>query len=198
MPRPRSCADADILKAVGTILAERGESRLTLAAVGKCVRLSPATLLQRFGSKQKLLRAFAENAAENATTILQAARQEHPSMLWALQQGLRNMHLAEESPAPGMAALRLAPADPAVADAVARYTRAVRDELDAMLHQGVLSGELLPCDTRSLSDAVYALWTGATLNAPLLSGDTDPLQAAERTLGVLILPYRRPTFAPPR
>lgn len=198
MPRPRSCTDTDILTAVGTILAERGEAGLTLAAVGKRVRLSPATLLQRFGSKQKLLRAFAEHAAENAVAVLQAARAEHSSMLWALQQGLRNMHLVDESPAPGMAALRLAPTDPAIQQAASRYTLAVRDELDAMLHQGVLSGELLPCDTRGLADAVYALWSGAMLNAPLLSTENDPLQAAERTLGVLILPYRRPTFSPPR
>jgi len=197
MPRPRTCSDEDILAAVGLLLGQKGAAGLTLAAVGRQVRLSPATLLQRFGSKKKLLQAFADTAAEHARTPLRAAREAHPSVLWAIQQGLRAMRLHNGDTAPvaqGIAALRQAPNDPDLADAVARYTRGVRDELDELLRAGVETGELLPCDTRGLAEAAYALWTGALLNAPLLSPDQDPIQSAERALNALLLPYRRPVF----
>jgi AcrR family transcriptional regulator len=193
MPRPRSCSDADILAAVGAALSERGASGLTLADIGRRVRLSPAALLQRFGSKKKLLLAFAQDAADRAAKPLRDAREQVTSLLWALQQGLRAM----SSQPNGIAALRQAPGDDQLAHAVARYTRTVRDEIDTILRDAVQSGELLPCDTRSLAEATHALWIGAVLNARLLDPGQDPVQGAERALSVLLLPYRRPVFMPP-
>ena len=58
-PRPRAASDADILDATARAMARLGPARLTLADVAREAGLSPATLVQRFGSKRGLLLAVA-------------------------------------------------------------------------------------------------------------------------------------------
>lgn len=62
MPRPRTTTDAKILEAALALMTREGPDALTLAAVGKEVGLSAATLIQRFATKEGLLRAALERA----------------------------------------------------------------------------------------------------------------------------------------
>lgn len=55
MPRPKLVSDADLLDVVVRFIGERGPGGFTLADLGKQVGLSPATLIQRFGSKHQLI-----------------------------------------------------------------------------------------------------------------------------------------------
>ena len=48
-PRPRTVSDVDILIAAHRVISRLGPARFTLADVAKESRLSPATLVQRFG-----------------------------------------------------------------------------------------------------------------------------------------------------
>ncbi|MCD7060966.1 TetR/AcrR family transcriptional regulator [Pelagibacterium xiamenense] len=57
MARPKTITDQGVLDAAIAIMQERGPDALTFAAVGKTVGLSPATLVQRFGTKQTMIRA---------------------------------------------------------------------------------------------------------------------------------------------
>src|SRR5262245_53218875 len=57
-PRPRAIADADILTATHRAVTRVGPMRLTLADVAREAGVSPATLVQRFGSKRQLLLAL--------------------------------------------------------------------------------------------------------------------------------------------
>lgn len=57
MPRPRTVTDAAILDAAGAIASREGPAALTFAAVGSAAGLAPATLVQRYGSRDALLRA---------------------------------------------------------------------------------------------------------------------------------------------
>ena len=61
-PRPRTVSDEAILAATARMIGRVGPVRLTLADVGGEVGLSPATLLQRFGSKRGLLIALVEQS----------------------------------------------------------------------------------------------------------------------------------------
>ena len=72
MPRPRLRDDAEILDAVGRIAGERGLA-WTLADVAAAAGLSPAALVQRFGSKHGLLVAFARRSAAASLARLEAA-----------------------------------------------------------------------------------------------------------------------------
>lgn len=56
--------DQRIFEAVLTVWNDRGFSRTTLKRVGEAVGLGEATLLRRFGSKEKLIRSAFTQAAE--------------------------------------------------------------------------------------------------------------------------------------
>src|SRR5919202_3700704 len=83
-PRPRQRADSDILDAAARVISRLGPSRFTLADVAREAGLAPATLLQRFGSKQGLLRAFASQAAGRAAEAFAGAREAGASPLQTL------------------------------------------------------------------------------------------------------------------
>lgn len=55
MPPKKSIDDAKVLEKALLVISEKGPESFTLADIGKAVGLSPATLMQRFGSKQALL-----------------------------------------------------------------------------------------------------------------------------------------------
>jgi AcrR family transcriptional regulator len=57
MARPRSIADEAILDAAMRLMLHNGPDALTFAAVGKLVGLSPATLVQRFATRERFLQA---------------------------------------------------------------------------------------------------------------------------------------------
>jgi AcrR family transcriptional regulator len=50
MPRPRTIGDEAVLRAAAGLMGRVGPGKLTLARVAEEVGLSPATLVQRFGS----------------------------------------------------------------------------------------------------------------------------------------------------
>ena len=62
MARPRSVSDDHILDATLQLLLRQGSASLTLAAVGKAAGLAAATLVQRFASRDALIRAALERA----------------------------------------------------------------------------------------------------------------------------------------
>lgn len=71
MARQRSIPDEIIVETALALMSQLGPEALTLAEVCNIVSLSPATLLQRFGSKDALKRAaleFAWDRLEAATT----------------------------------------------------------------------------------------------------------------------------------
>ncbi|MGV3650989.1 MAG: TetR/AcrR family transcriptional regulator [Devosia sp.] len=57
MPRPRSISDEALLDAALTLVKKAGPDRLTFAALSATTGLSPATLVQRFGSRDRLMEA---------------------------------------------------------------------------------------------------------------------------------------------
>ena len=73
-PRPRLASDADILAAAGRAIGRVGPVELTLADVAGELGLSPATLVQRFGSKRGLLLALAAQCAAGVEECFTRAR----------------------------------------------------------------------------------------------------------------------------
>jgi AcrR family transcriptional regulator len=66
LPRSKLIPDEKVLDAVERVLLERGPHGLTLKHVSRRSGIAPATLIQRFGSKKGLLRAFGRHAAKKA------------------------------------------------------------------------------------------------------------------------------------
>ncbi len=76
MPRPRTVSDDDVLDGVLALAPRVGPAKLTLAAAAREVGLSPATLIQRYGTKHELLLAADRRGVELWVTPVEEA--EHP------------------------------------------------------------------------------------------------------------------------
>lgn len=63
MPRTKSISNDRVVEAALQIVREHGPRDFTLAQIATAVSLSPATLLQRFGSKATLLQLVTEHAS---------------------------------------------------------------------------------------------------------------------------------------
>ena len=78
MARPRTVTDEAILEAAVAAMQRGGPEALTFAAVGKAVGLSPATLVQRYPSKETFLRAALMHAWDGLDALTAAADREEP------------------------------------------------------------------------------------------------------------------------
>jgi len=78
MARPRTVSDEVILDAAMDLMHRSGPEALTFAAVGKAVGLSPATLVQRYPSKEAFLRATLLRAWDALDALTAAADREEP------------------------------------------------------------------------------------------------------------------------
>ena len=87
-PRPRTVDDREIIAGAARVIRRVGPARLTLASVAEEVGLSPAALIQRFGSKRGLLLAITESGSEDPGPWIARLRERHPSPLAALREFL--------------------------------------------------------------------------------------------------------------
>lgn len=78
--------------AVVSVISDVGPTELTLARIGDRAGLTAGALVQRFGSKQGLLAAFAARSVENVRDIFEHAGHRHPDDPWtAAVDGLVTM-----------------------------------------------------------------------------------------------------------
>src|SRR5262245_49678369 len=98
MPRPRTASNESILDAAFRVITRLGPANLTLADVAGEVGLSPATLVQRFGSKRGLLLALCKLGMDSVEECFAAIRREHPSPFAALIAAATHMTRQIASP----------------------------------------------------------------------------------------------------
>jgi AcrR family transcriptional regulator len=162
--RPRTHSDDVLLDATFRAVGAVGPARLTLADVAREAGVSPATLVQRFGSKRALLVAAAARAAARAEAVLP---EPGPAPLAALVDGLARLTRPVGAPAAfanHLALLQLDLADPELRAHAAAHARGLRRAIRRLLDAAVAQGELAPRDTRALADAVHATYQGALLD----------------------------------
>ena len=97
-PRPRTVPDEHILGAAQRAMSRLGPARLTLAEVAKEAGLSPATLVQRFGSKRGLMLALWAAAVDGVDACFEMLRPAHASPLDALLAAATMMSRHTKSP----------------------------------------------------------------------------------------------------
>lgn len=195
MPRTRTRSDADILEATARVVSRLGPARFTLADVGEEVGLSPATLLQRFGSKRGLLLAFVSSSTADLAREFEEARAAHPSPLDALRTALIRMTRYFEGPealANNLAFLQQDLTDPEFHRATREHFRMIDRSIESLIIAAVEAKELVPCDTARLARGVAAMWNGALLHWAVHRRGALPAAVAEQ-LETLLAPYRRPS-----
>jgi AcrR family transcriptional regulator len=162
--RPRTRTDDELLDAAFRAVGAVGPARLTLADVAREAEVAPATLVQRFGSKRALLVAAAQRAAQRAAHALPAP---DGAPLTALTEGLVALTEPVRDPAAfanHLALLQLDLADPELRALAVAHARGLRRAICKLLDAAVKNGQLEPCDTRALADAVHATFHGAQLD----------------------------------
>ena len=142
MPRPKLLSDDEVLRAAARVVSRSGPSRLTLAAVAAEAGLSPATLVQRFGSKRGLLLAVSAAAAGGVEGAFAVAGERHGdphdavvAALVGLTEGLRT----PEALANSVAFLALDLQDPDFLALAQRHAAARRAEIAALLGDDALA-----------------------------------------------------------
>jgi AcrR family transcriptional regulator len=191
-PRPRTTSDDEILTAAARVISRVGSGRFTLGDIGEEAGLSPAGLVQRFGSKDGLLLALAEHRASGVPGRFSAARELHASSLDALLHALAG--IAREVDTPQALANLLAfeqmhlDEDDFHAHAL-RHSRTMLAEIRALLDEAVQAGELAECDPDDLSRTVQTAYTGALSTwAVYRSGTLDDWLRGE--VEAVLEPYR--------
>jgi AcrR family transcriptional regulator len=186
--RPRTVADDAVLDAAARLIGRVGPARLTLAHVAEEAGLSPATLVQRFGSKRGLLLAVARRrvdfGAAGATPI------------GALLAGLVALAAPVRTPealANNLAFLQVDLADAEFhAEAVAHFT-ALREHVEALLRDAIDAGELERVEVARLAETVVTAYNGALITwAVLREGSLEDW--LRRQVEAVLAPYatRRP------
>lgn len=192
MSRRKTTPDADVVNATARVISRVGPLRLTLADVAAEAGLSPATLIQRFGSKRGLLLAVAETAAGTQDECFARVRAAHKSPLRALRAAFEEMILLFETPeamANHLAFLEIDLTDPDFHALALQSARAMLAGYKALLDEAVAAGEIVRCDTARLARAVSALCGGSMLNwAILREGSVAQFLAAD--LDTLLAPLR--------
>jgi AcrR family transcriptional regulator len=192
-PRPRQASDAEILAAALTAILRHGPVRLTLAHVAREAGLSPAALVQRFGSKRGLLLAVASGGPEGNAAIFTSLRERHASPVAALLGMADQMAMLGRTRteiANSLAFLQIDLADPAFLKLAARSSAACRDGIRALVQDAIATGELLPCEPARLATALQAAMNGALLNWAV-HGEGTLAATIRRDLETILTPRMR-------
>ncbi len=165
-PRPRTVDDAAIAAAFARVIAKIGPAKLTLAAIAKEAGLAPATLIQRFGSKQKLLTTLSKGAGDGTELVgrLRARGQKPLAIVRAFL-----LCYAEMAPTPQAmihsfsAYLQIDLADPTLRRYLVSAGRTNERLIAALLAEAVAARSLGPVDPAGLARALFALTSGSLL-----------------------------------
>ncbi len=166
MPRPRTVSDAAILEGAFAVIARLGPANLTLADVSREVGLSPATLVQRFGSKRGLLLALAKIGAESVDGCFDAVRAAHSSPLAALIAAATEMARHVTSPeelANGLAFLQMDVSDPEFHAHALTNSSCIQAGYRKLIDEAIVHRELISCNSERLARAVSAVAGGSLI-----------------------------------
>jgi AcrR family transcriptional regulator len=166
-PRPRSTSDADILSATRRAVTRVGPKHLTLADVAREAGVSPATLVQRFGSKRKLLLALVATGSSEIEAewarILSLAERSPLEALYAYAECMAGLAPNPDVLANQLSFLQMDLVDPEFHRHALAQARHTLEFLRKTLDEAVGKGELAPCDTARLSRAVQATVGGSLM-----------------------------------
>jgi len=191
-PRPRETSDAEILAAAARVMQRRSPVELTLADVAKEAGVVPATLIQRFGTKRKLLLATCKAGTADVAANFAKARAKYGSPLTTLITLLADCSsfaATPESMANGLAYLQIDLMDPEFHAVTLAQFVAMRDQIKKLLDEAVSVRELKACNTLDLARLIQQVYDGAMLDWAVYRKGT-PAAWVRRSLEAQLAPYR--------
>lgn len=188
MSRRKAISDGEVIRAASRTLLRVGPARFTLGDVAAEAGLSPATLVQRFGSKRGLMLALARSEAAGAAGPFERARDEASGPLAALRAALIGAVSELRSPeeaANGLAITLDEISDDEMRCAAAQQAEAIERAICGLLEEAMELGELAAADVGELALSVHAAWNGAIIQWALRGAGTFEV-FLDRVLGPLL------------
>ncbi|MBS3650066.1 TetR/AcrR family transcriptional regulator [Pseudaminobacter sp. 19-2017] len=133
MPRPKTMSDEEALQAALDLIHIRGPEALTFASLSQSCGLSPATLVQRFRSKEELKQSallLAWDHLDVRTRALAQRMPKTPAGAIALLVGLSRSYGGIEAYAEGLLVLREDFRDPTLRARGAKWKQELSRALD--------------------------------------------------------------------
>lgn len=200
MARPRAVSDEQVLAATVSAIGKYGPAKLTLSHVGKEAGLSPAALIQRFGSKDALLAAIGADAPAYAEAAFDAASAGSGSPVESIHEALARLTGAIRSRsemANHLAMLQLDLANPQLHRRTAEQATAIRRRIGLLVTEAVAAGDLpQDSDPASLADVIYTAYNGALITWAI-DGSGNLKDWIRKKVGAVIAPYLRPAEGDP-
>jgi AcrR family transcriptional regulator len=191
--RPRKVSDEEVFAAAHRIMARLGPAQWTLTDIAMEAGLTAGALVQRFGSKRRLLIALTKQVAEATPEMFAALRANHRSPLAALRAYADCIAQMGESPgalAHHLAYLQLDLTDPELHRHVRAQACATRAAIRELIDDAAAAAELPPSvDAQALARAVEVTLSGSLLtwafyqDAPAVSWVRDDLNVLLRSFG---------------
>jgi AcrR family transcriptional regulator len=198
-PRPRTVSDEDIIAAAERIVGRAGSAALTLADVGAEARLSPATIVQRFGSKRGLLLALAAASAQRVEAAFAQARAEFDSPVAALiaaASAVAHIVGAPSELASQLTFLQADPDDEEFRSHGVEHAKRARAGYRKLVEEALHDGELAGVGADELAGAIESIATGALLSWAI-HREGDAATAVQRDVTTLLRGYGRGAWARP-
>ena len=191
MGRPQTVSDAEIISATSVAIAHHGVGRLTLADVAAVAGISPAALVQRFGSKHQLLVAVAREARVGVDAAFAGAVASPGARTKALIDLFGRFVASIDSPevlANHVSFLQLDLVDDELRELAQLQAQGVLQGIRRLLDAAVDAGELVATDTRRLSAAVHTTYNGALITWALTGKGKLPTWV-KREVAFALEPY---------
>lgn len=192
-PRPRKASDEEVFAAAHRAMSRLGPAQLTLAEIAVEAGVTGGALVQRFGSKHRLLLAMMSGMSSSTRDFFAQLRAAHGSPLAALYAYADCFAQMGETPARlahHLSYLQLDLTDPDFYQHTSEQARATRAELRELLEGAVATGELAPgVDITALARGVEVTLSGSLMTwafyrdgamAEWMREDLDRLFAAHR------------------
>jgi AcrR family transcriptional regulator len=174
-------------------IARLGPARLTLAEVAKDAGVSPAALVQRFGSKRALLLAAAADAAGGDEYIFPGLRARHQrpvDALLGLAECMTLMGATPEAVANNITFFQLDLKDHELHRHAVAASQGMRAGIKALVRDAIAAGDLTPTDAGRLASAIHATINGSLLNWAV-SRRGSLVTFVRRDLETVLAPYRK-------
>ena len=193
MARPRTISDDELIAATIRVMSRLGPVKMTLAAVAEEAGVTAATLVQRFGSKRRLMLTISAGAAASGDACFQMVREAHPhsplAALLAAAAAMAQMAATPEELANSLAFLQIDITDPEFHPHTLEMSRKNVAGYRALLKEAIAAGELTPHDTARMARAINALAAGSLINwAIFREGSAD--KWVRRDIETLLAPHR--------